>query len=56
MLAPTAVNQQMFRFVLHDNDVITASTTFSLFNGMGYASVDLGIVKLHFELASGRAI
>lgn len=56
MLAPTAVNQQKFRFVLHDNDVVTASTTFSLFNGMGYASVDLGIVKLHFELASGRAI
>ena len=48
MLAPTAVNQQKFLFTL-DNDTVTAERT----GGM-YSLVDLGIVKYHFEIGSGR--
>ena len=48
MLAPTAVNQQKFLFTL-DNDTVTAERT----GGM-YSLVDLGIVKYHFEVGSGR--
>lgn len=47
MLAPTAMNQQKFRFELTGDGDVKAST------GSGfYAKVDLGIVKYHFELAS----
>lgn len=47
-LAPTAVNQQKFRFILKDSTVAaTAGTAF-------YAKVDLGIAKYHFELGAGR--
>ena len=48
MLAPTAVNQQKFLFTL-DNDTVTAERT----GGM-YSLVDLGIVKYHFEVGSGK--
>jgi len=54
LLAPTAVNQQLFRFVLHDGNKVEAKKTFSLTNGMGYAPVDLGIVKCHFEIGAGK--
>ena len=54
LLAPTAVNQQLFRFVLHDGNKVEAKKAFSLTNGMGYASVDLGIVKYHFEIGAGK--
>lgn len=48
LLAPTAVNQQKFLFTLH-GDKISARA------GRGFFSkVDLGIVKYHFELGSGR--
>lgn len=47
-LAPTAMNQQKFRFILKDNTVsATAGTAF-------YTKVDLGIAKCHFELGAGK--
>ena len=51
MLAPTAVNQQKFKFVLHDGNKVAAQTRFSL---IGYAKLDLGIVKYHFEVGAGK--
>lgn len=54
LLAPTAVNQQLFRFVLHEGNKVEAKKAFSLTNGLGYAPVDLGIVKCHFEIAAGK--
>ena len=49
LLAPTAVNQQKFRFERH-GDTVTAKVA-----GFGfYTRIDLGIVKYHFELGSGR--
>lgn len=48
LLAPTAVNQQKFRFAL-EGDRVRAK------RGLGfYTKVDLGIAKLHFELGSGK--
>lgn len=54
LLAPTAVNQQLFRFILHDGNRVEAKKTFSLTNGFGYASIDLGIAKCHFEIGAGK--
>ena len=51
LLAPTAVNQQKFKFILHPGNVVEAKTLFSM---AGYTSVDLGIVKCHFEIGAGR--
>ena len=51
VLAPTAVNQQKFKFVLHEGDRVEARTSFSM---AGYTSVDLGIVKYHFEIGAGK--
>ena len=48
MLAPTAVNQQKFLFTLN-GDEVTAKAT-----GGVYSRIDLGIVKYHFEVGSGR--
>ena len=48
MLAPTATNQQKFRFTLDGNQV-KAETT-----GGFYSDVDLGIVKYHFEVGAGK--
>lgn len=46
-LAPTAMNQQNFRF-------ITDGSTVSAQAGIGfYTKLDLGIAKLHFELGTG---
>ena len=48
LLAPTAVNQQKFLFTLHGDKVSARA-------GLGFFSkVDLGIVKYHFELGSGK--
>jgi hypothetical protein len=48
LLAPTAVNQQKFSF-RRDGDRVSAKA------GLGfYSKTDLGIVKYHFELGSGR--
>lgn len=50
LLAPTAMNQQKFRFMLNGDQVDAAST------GGLYAKIDLGIVKFHFEAASGHKV
>lgn len=47
MLAPTAINQQKFRFTLSGN-VVNAESM-----GGPYSKVDLGIVKYHFEIGAG---
>jgi nitroreductase len=46
-LAPTATNQQKFRFSVTGNRVKVEST------GGFYPQVDLGIVRYHFEVAAG---
>lgn len=51
MLAPTAVNQQKFKFILHDGNKVEAKALFSM---MGYTNIDLGIVKYHFETGAGK--
>lgn len=48
LLAPTAMNQQRFRFTLSGGAVRGEST------GGFYSRVDLGIVKYHFELGAGK--
>lgn len=49
MLAPTAMNQQKFRFELLPDGTVKAAC------GSGfYTKLDLGIVKYHFEAASGK--
>ena len=50
-LAPTAINQQKFRFSLRGPRTVRAVALFSM---VGYTHIDLGIAKLHFELAAGR--
>ncbi len=48
LLAPTAINQQKFRFELDGNKVKAS-------HGAGpYVETDLGIAKLHFELGAGK--
>ena len=51
LLAPTAVNQQKFKFILHADGSVEAKPLFSM---MGYTIIDLGIVKYHFEIAAGK--
>ena len=51
LLAPTAVNQQKFKFILHDGNKVETQTFSSLW---GYTQIDLGIVKYHFEVAAGK--
>ncbi len=49
LLAPTAMNQQKFRFERNDNQVMVKVS------GLGfYTKIDLGIVKYHFEIGSGK--
>lgn len=48
LLAPTALNQQKFRFTLRDGDVVEAKA------GRGpFSKVDLGIACYHFEIGAG---
>lgn len=54
--APTAVNQQKFFFEYKGTapdgkHLVHASRSFSM---VGYTQMDLGIVKLHFEIGAGR--
>ncbi|MBQ4252071.1 MAG: nitroreductase [Erysipelotrichaceae bacterium] len=49
LLAPTAVNQQKFRFTLNGNKV---SARHGLIGTC--LKIDLGIVKCHFELGAGK--
>ena len=49
ILAPTAMNQQKFRFELQPDGTVKATC------GSGfYTRLDLGIVKYHFETISGK--
>lgn len=49
LLAPTAMNQQKFRFLLKDNNQVKIE------RGLGfYTKIDEGIVKYHFEVAAGK--
>ena len=54
LLAPTAVNQQKFSFeylgMENGHHLVMARKGFSL---IGYAQLDLGIAKYHFELGAG---
>jgi len=50
MLAPTAMNQQKFEFSLLGDKASVRSL------GGFYASIDLGIVMVHFEMGSGRKL
>ena len=50
ILAPTAINQQKFRFE-RSGDKVTAAVS-----GLGvHTKVDLGIVKYHFEVGAGKS-
>ena len=55
LLAPTAVNQQKFSFELagrkNGRPQVIAKKGFSM---IGYAQLDLGIVKYHFEVGAGK--
>ena len=54
LLAPTAMNQQKFRFELLDGDADAGKPRVKATTGLGsYAAIDLGIAKLHFELGAG---
>ena len=53
LLAPTAMNQQKFKFTLKDGNKVSAKPTFSL-AGKSYLYYDLGIVKYHFEAGAGK--
>lgn len=48
LLAPTSINQQKFHFHLHGSEVEATETWGP------YSTVDLGIVKCHFELGAGK--
>lgn len=55
LLAPTAVNQQKFFFeylgMNGDRHQVLAKKGFSM---IGYAQIDLGIAKYHFEIGAGK--
>ena len=51
LLAPTAVNQQKFEFIFHEGNRVEAKAKFSF---IGYAALDLGIAKCHFEIGAGK--
>ncbi|VWM05112.1 Nitroreductase family protein [Collinsella sp. AK_207A] len=50
-LAPTAMNQQKFRFELHsDGHAVSAKSL-----GGFYSNIDLGIVRYHFQIGANSA-
>ena len=49
MLAPTAMNQQKFMITLNGENAVSIKNL-----GGFYSKIDLGIVKYHFELGSGK--
>ena len=49
LLAPTAMNQQKFEIVLKEDETVEF-----IDKGGFFSKVDLGIVKCHFEIGSGR--
>ena len=57
LLAPTAVNQQKY-FIEYlgfmNQSKLPKVSAKALFSMVGYAKIDLGIVKYHFELGAGK--
>lgn len=55
-LAPTAVNQQKFfiEYVGNKEGNRHKVSTKATFSVMGYTQLDLGIVRLHFEIGAGK--
>lgn len=51
LLAPTAMNQQKFMIKLNEDESVVFTD-----KGGFFSKVDLGIVKCHFEIGSGRKI
>lgn len=51
--APTAVNQQKFRFEYIEGVKVKATRGFSF---VGYTRIDLGIAMLHFEIGAAQKI
>ena len=49
LLAPTAMHQQKFEFILTPEGKVSARAT-----GGFYSKIDLGIVKYHFEIGAGN--
>lgn len=49
LLAPTAINQQKFVFELTPDEKVKVTASFGPFS-----KVDIGIVKRHFEIGSGK--
>ena len=45
------VNEPKFKFILRDGNKVGTKTFFSPW---GYTRIDLGIVKYHFEVGSGK--
>lgn len=57
LLAPTAVNQQKFYIEylgMKDGGNVHKVSLRKSFSMIGFAQMDLGIVKLHFEIGAGR--
>lgn len=50
LTAPTAMNQQKFKFI-YENGKVKAQTSMGF-----YSKIDLGIAKYHFEIGSGKKI
>ena len=53
LLAPTAINQQKFKFILREGSEVEARPLRSM---VGYTYIDLGIAKYHFEIGAGKVI
>ncbi len=51
MMAPTAVNQQKFKIGIVNGEPVIKVSGFGV-----HTKVDLGIVKYHFEVASGKKV
>jgi len=49
LLAPTAMNQQKFKFIYNPDGTVSAKAGLGL-----YTKMDLGIAKLHFEIGAGK--
>ena len=49
LLAPTAMNQQKFRFIYNPDGTVSAKAKMGF-----YTKMDLGIAKYHFEIGAGR--
>ena len=49
LLAPTAMNQQKFKFSLNDDGKVLVKAQTGI-----CTKIDLGIVKLHFEIGAGK--